>query len=63
MDRFLFLDDVHIAKLDGLTRRAHKAEKHPDNPVMRRDHPWEATRVQIYGRDVIYDPRLQKFRM
>jgi hypothetical protein len=63
MDRYLFLDDVHIAKMDGLTRRAHKAEKHPDNPVMRRDHPWEATRVQIYGRDVIYDPRLQKFRM
>ena len=63
MDRYLFLDDVDIARMEGLTRRAHKAEKHPGNPVMTRDYPWEATRVQIYGRDVIYDPRLEKFRM
>ena len=63
MDRYLFLDDVHIADMEGLTRRAHKAEKHRGNPVMQREHPWEGSRVQIYGRDVIYDPRLEKFRM
>ena len=63
MDRYLFLDDVHIAKLDGLTRRPHKAEKHPDNPLMTRDHPWEAACIMVYGRDLIYDPRLEKFRM
>ena len=39
MDRYLFLDDVGIARMEGLTRRAHAAEKHPGNPVMRRDHP------------------------
>ena len=63
MHRYLFLDDYHIARMDGLTRRGHQAEKHPANPVMVREHPWEGTRVQIYGRDVIYDPLLAKFRM
>ena len=63
MSRFLFLDDVHVARLDGLARRPHQAERHPANPVLVSEHPWEASRVQIYGRSVIYDPEAAKFRM
>lgn len=63
MNRFLFLDDWHIARMDGLTRQAHQAVRHPANPVVIREHPWEQTRLQIYGRSVIYDMSVGKFRM
>jgi len=63
MPRYLFLDDIHIGEISGLTRRAHKAERHPANPVLVRDKPWEAGRVQVDGRSVIYDPDIRKFRM
>ena len=32
----------------------HPAEKHPSNPVVRADRPWEGWRLEIYG-NVIYD--------
>ena len=63
MSRSLFLDDLHIATMDGLTRRAHPAQRHPANPVLAREHPWEQSRLQSYGRSIIYDPEASKFRM
>jgi len=63
MPRYLFLDDLHISEMSGLTRRAHKAERHPANPLLVREHPWEAVRVQIGGHNIIYDPEARKFRM
>src|SRR5688572_20638846 len=63
MSRFLFLDDHIIARKEGVHRSAHQAVRHPTNPVMVREHPWEQTRAQIYGHSVIYDPEAGKFRM
>ncbi len=39
--RRLFLDATVIEEMQGLTRVFHSAEKRTDNPVIRRDLPWE----------------------
>ena len=39
--RRLFLDAMVVERQEGLTRVFHDAEKHPANPVLRRDKPWE----------------------
>lgn len=59
--RQLFFDDEFIESRDGLVRTVHQPVKHPDNPVLRRQHPWEGYRVQVYG-TVIYDPREDLFK-
>ena len=56
MSRFLFLDDCHITRMDNLRRIPHKAQRHPANPLLTFEYPWEATRVQVDGNRVIYDP-------
>jgi len=63
MPRYLFLDDIHIGEMSGLIRCAHQAERHPANPLLVRDHPWEAVRVQVGRHNVIYDAEARKFRM
>ncbi|MAE60813.1 MAG: hypothetical protein CMJ49_05580 [Planctomycetaceae bacterium] len=63
MARCLFLDDLGIAEMRNLTRRAHQGQRYAGNPVIRAEHPWEQTRLQIYGRSVIWDPAAGKFRM
>ena len=63
MSRKLFLDDRHIARLDGLKLRAHPAEKFDGNPVLKQEYPWEHNRAQIGGQSVIYDPDVRRFRM
>jgi hypothetical protein len=39
--RQLFVDDYLIAAQDGLHRRLHQPRKHPTNPVMVAEAPWE----------------------
>jgi len=41
MSRLLFLDDGDIAASHGLTRVIHPAAKHPGNPIIVPDRPWE----------------------
>ncbi len=41
--RRLFLDAMVVERQEGLTRVFHAAEKHPANPVIRHDKPWEGT--------------------
>ena len=55
--RQLFIDDDVIASVQNITRRRHSPRKHPANPLMRRDQPWEDTpyfRTSAF--DVIRDP-------
>jgi hypothetical protein len=59
--RQLFFDDYAIASRENLTQTLHSPEKHPDNPVLKREHPWEAFRVQVYG-TVIHDPFTDQFK-
>ena len=46
--RQLFLDDVGIEKAIGLRRTIHPPKRHPQNPVIKPDMPWE-DRCQVYG--------------
>lgn len=39
--RRLFLDAMVVEESQNLSRIFHAAEKHPANPVLRRDKPWE----------------------
>ncbi|MBN2496404.1 MAG: hypothetical protein JXR96_17555 [Deltaproteobacteria bacterium] len=45
----LFVDDGWIADVSGLERSYHAFERHPANPVLRADQPWEGSKVYIYG--------------
>ena len=45
----LFLDDVMIAGSRNIRREIQTPEKHPDNPMIVREHPWEKNAVQVYG--------------
>ena len=51
--RRLFLDAAAVEAQDGLTREFHAAEKHPGNPVIKADKPWETGRAisgpYVYG--------------
>ncbi len=39
--RRLFLDAMAVERREGVTRVFHAVEKHPANPVLRADQPWE----------------------
>lgn len=58
----LFIDDFLVASSAGLALRQHQARKHPANPLLVADQPWEHRWVQIYG-DVVYDESEGRFRM
>jgi len=60
--RRLFVDDFHVAQMSGLTRRMHAADKHPANPVIRPDKPWERRNVSV-NCSTIYDPADRLFKM
>ena len=40
----------------------HQGRKHPDNPVLKPDRPWEGWRTEIFG-NVIYDEEEKLFKM
>jgi len=61
MHRELFLDEVSIAHMEGLRRTLHQPQRHPANPVVPADRPWE-NMASVYG-TTIYDDAAGKFRM
>jgi len=63
MDRCLFLDDWHIARMEGLARCAHPAKRYEGNPVMVKELPWEKMRLQLYGRCIVYNNERQRFQL
>jgi hypothetical protein len=56
----LFVDYDHVESVDNITRAFHSAEKHPSNPVIRKEHPWEQARG-TWG-SVIYDEQEHIFK-
>ena len=58
----LFVDRVLVREAQGVGFTLHRAEKHPSNPVVRADRPWEGWRLEIYG-NVIYDEEEKIFKM
>ncbi|MBN1344201.1 MAG: hypothetical protein JXQ73_16060 [Phycisphaerae bacterium] len=59
--RQLFVDDYLLAKTERITREVHHPRKHPANPLVRPDKPWDSggTVFQIVRRDA----KTGKFRM
>lgn len=58
----LFLDDELISWTQNIARRVRPASKHPDNPIVRPEHPWESLYLSIHG-TVMRDPATRRFRM
>jgi hypothetical protein len=59
--RQLFIDDYLIASLQGLTRELHQPVKHPRNPLVRADRPWEDPHIALGF--VLHDGAQGPFRM
>ncbi|MCC6697195.1 MAG: hypothetical protein IT365_16320 [Candidatus Hydrogenedentes bacterium] len=57
----LFLDDFPIRKMDNLKRVIEKPTKHPANPLIVPEHPWEKRILEIYG-TVLFDPAVSRYR-
>lgn len=60
----LFVDDWMIDRMEGLSRTLHPIRKHPENPILRAEMPWEKPCVLLYG-SVMFDPSREtdRFRM
>jgi hypothetical protein len=50
----LFVDRILVREARGIVFTLHPAEKHPDNPLIRADRPWEGWRIVSYG-TVLFD--------
>jgi len=60
--RQMFIDDFIIAESENITRRLCPVDKHPENPVVRPDRPWEG-RLAVPQGSVIYDEQEKLFKM
>jgi len=45
----LFVDDHVVAVKENVVRTYHVFTKHPSNPVVKADKPWEGNNVYVYG--------------
>lgn len=57
----LFLDEAMVARMTNMRRELQPPQKHPANPLIIPEHPWEARALQVYG-TVLYEPQLGKYR-
>ncbi len=60
--RQLFLDDVGVEKIEGLKRIVNQPKRHPGNPVLKGDYPWEKASASVYG-TMLYDEKAKVFRL
>lgn len=59
---FLFVDDGDIASIRNLRRALHQANKHPLNPVMEPEHPWEGQSI-LPAATVLHDEVKREYRL
>lgn len=57
----LFLDNHILVESTNLARRLTQPTKHPANPLIIQDKPWEKRVIEIYG-TVLYEKDKDKFR-
>lgn len=57
----LFLDDYLIAHTKNLHRDMKRPVKHPANPLIMQDFPWESRYMNLWG-NVLWEPELGKYR-
>jgi hypothetical protein len=58
----LVADRTWVQSSERISFTLHPAEKHPANPLVKADHPWESWRLEIYG-NVLYDEEEKIFKM
>lgn len=58
----LFIDQVLVRRAERISFTLHPGTKHPANPLLQADKPWEGWRLSIYG-SVLYDADEQLFKM
>ncbi len=58
----LFVDQLLVRSSERISFQLHSGQKHPANPLLKADQPWEGWRLGLYG-NVLYDEALKKFRM
>ena len=58
----LFVDQVLVREAANVAFSLHPARKHPENPLVKADQPWEGWRLEIYG-NVLYDEEERLFKM
>jgi hypothetical protein len=61
-ERQLFVDGYLVASASSVTRTVHQPVKHPGNPVMVGEAPWEQPK-QLMPLQVLRDEQTGKFRM
>src|SRR3954466_10585099 len=59
----LFIDSQAVYESQGITFTPHAARKHPGNPLVTADQPWEGWYVTAFAGTVLYDPEAKRFRM
>ena len=60
--RRIFVDDSILDRTRGVKRTFHQAAKHPDNPIMFNNRPWESKACRMHG-TVLRDAGTGEFRM
>jgi hypothetical protein len=60
--RQLFLDDEVIEEIAALKRVVNEPTRHPENPVVEGEHPWEEGSASVYG-TAMYDEKMERFRL
>lgn len=58
----LFIDQQAVYATDRIVFTQHAARKHPLNPLVKADQPWEGWRINVYG-TVLYDEQEKVFKM
>jgi len=58
----LFVDQLLVYRAEHVCFTQHEGKKHPDNPLLVADQPWEGWHVSLYG-SVIYDEDEKLFKM
>jgi len=57
----LFVDDFIVGEVRGVRKQLNQPVKHPKNPVLKRDKPWEVSGPGYAT--VIYDAKAQRFKI
>ncbi len=58
----LFVDRLMVREAHEVGFTLHQAVKHPNNPLVVADRPWEGWRLEIFG-TVLYDQEERLFKM
>ena len=60
--KLLFFDAFHLRRHRDLAFKMHQPQKEAGNPILRPEQPWEGWRSFWYGRAVLYDAQLGRYR-